>query len=456
MKLDGKAAGRDFTQGSILGQMIPFLSLFLLANLLNSIYNTVDTAVIGQYVGNEGTVAVTVGGKMLNLMTHVGIGLSSAGQILIAQQTGAKRQDELNETIGTLFSMLFISAAGLALLCISFSVPILNFLNTPEEAFSQAWAYLCITSIGLPLMFGYNAVSAALRAMGDSRNPLYFIAIASIVNLVLDIVFIRFMGMGGAGAALATVIGQGLSFVLSVVILYRRKEQFGFDFKLRSFRIKSDKMKKILEIGIPLAANSVFISAAQLYTMKFVNAYGLAQAAAYGIGDKVIHLMNTITTSVKSAAGTMVGQNIGAKKYDRVKQVVHSCLLLSGGSALIMSAAALLFPDMIFSWFTSDADAMAYSSVFMQICALIFILSALMSAYAPVVTGTGNAKLAFIGGVLDGVVLRIGLGMLLGITFHMEVVGFFLGNALCRLGPIAIDSWYYYSGAWKKYKKLVD
>lgn len=445
---------KDFTQGSIMRQMIPFLSLFVLANLLNSVYNTVDTAVIGRYVGNEGTVAVSVGGKMLNMLTHIGMGLSGAGQILIAQQTGAQKEKDLNETIGTMFSLLFIFAAVLGTLCIVFAVPILNYLNTPSEAFSQALAYLRITSIGLPLMFGYNAVSAALRAMGDSKNPLLFIAIASVVNLVLDVFFIRNLHMGAAGAALATVIGQGLSLTLATMILYRRKEEFCFDFKASSFLIKKDKMKSILEIGIPLAANSIFISAAQLYTMKYVNAYGLVQASAYSIADKLLHLLNTLTNSVKSAAGTMAGQNLGARKYDRVKQVVHSSFTLSCVFAAVMSLLAILFSEAIFACFTTDPEVLAYSGVFMQICALILILSAILSAFSPVVTATGNTKLSFLGGFLDGVVLRIGLGMLLGITFKMEVVGFFLGNALCRLGPIVIYAWYYFSGAWKNYRKL--
>lgn len=446
---------KDFTQGSIMKQMVPFLSLFVLANLLNSVYNTVDTAVIGRYVGNEGTVAVSVGGKMLNVLTHIGMGLSGAGQIMIAQQTGAQKDQDLNETIGTMFSLLFIVATALGGLCIAFAEPILNYLNTPAEAFSEALAYLRITSIGLPLMFGYNAVSAALRAMGDSKNPLLFIAIASVVNLVLDVFFIRNLGMGASGAALATVIGQGLSFTLATMILYRRKEEFCFDFKGHSFRLKKNKMKSLLEIGIPLAANSIFISAAQLYTMKYVNAYGLVQASAYSIAEKVHHLLNTLTNSVKSAAGTMAGQNLGAKKYDRVKQVVHSSFILSGGFAAVMSLLGVIFSEEIFSCFTTDAEVLAYSGVFMQICALILVLSAVMSAFSPVVTATGNTKLSFAGGFLDGVVLRIGLGMLLGITFEMEVIGFFLGNALCRLGPIVIYAWYYFSGAWKNYRKLV-
>lgn len=447
--------GKDFTSGKVFPQLVSFLIPFILSNLLNSLYNTVDSVVIGQYVGAAGTVAVMMGGKTLNTLTLFGTSFASAGQILIAQQVGAKRQDELNETIGTMFTTLIIMGVVLGTLSILFSNTILLWLNTPVEALPASRDYLIITSAGLALMFGYNAVSAVLRSMGDSKSPLLFIAIAAVLNLILDIIFVRFMNMSAAGTALATVIGQGTSLVCSVVLLYKHREHFGFDFKFSSFAIRMDKLEVMAKLGVPLVANSMMISLTQLFMVKYVNAFGLVEAAAYGIGDKVIHLLNVITTSVKAAAGAMVGQNVGAGKHDRIKQVVRYSLLLAGASALLLSLFCLVFPYAMFRLFTSDAAVIEFGPQFMPICALIFILSAIMSAYGPVVTGTGNAKLSLIGGILDGVVFRIGFSFLLGMYLGMGVVGFFLGNALARLGPVSIDLVYYYSGAWKRYRKLV-
>lgn len=447
--------GKDFTSGKVFPQLVSFLIPFILSNLLNSLYNTVDTAVIGQYVGAIGTVAVTMGGKTLNTLTLFGTSFASAGQILIAQQVGAKRQDELNETIGTMFTALIIMGAVLGTLSILFCNPILVWLNTPAEALSASRDYLIITSAGLALMFGYNAISAILRSMGDSQSPLLFIAIAAVINLILDILFVRFMNMSAAGTALATVIGQGVSLVCSIVLLYKHKDQFGFDFKLSSFAIKKDKLAIMTKLGVPLVANSMMISLTQLFMVRYVNAFGLVESAAYGIGDKVIHLLNIITTSVKAAAGAIVGQNIGANQYDRVKQVVRYSLLLTGLSALLLSGFCMVFPRAMFRLFTSDVEVLEFGPSFMPICSLIFILSAVMSAYGPVVTGTGNARLSLIGGILDGVVFRIGFSFLFGMYLNMGVVGFYLGNALARLGPVTIDLAYYYSGAWKRYRKLV-
>jgi putative MATE family efflux protein len=204
--------GSDFTQGSIPQMLLKFAGPLLLANILNSLYNTVDMVIIGQYAGSTGTVAVSLGGKMLQFLTVISMGLSGGGQILIAQQSGAKRGDLIKNSIGTLFTLLAVISVVFSVICLLLSRRIIGWLNTPVEAVNWALSYLRVTSIGLPLMFGYNAVSSVLRGMGDSKHPLLFIGIAAALNLILDIVFIVYFNLGAMGTALATVIGQGVSF----------------------------------------------------------------------------------------------------------------------------------------------------------------------------------------------------------------------------------------------------
>ena len=182
------AIGTDFTQGEVMPLLLRFFLPFLLANLLNSIYNTVDTIIIGQFVGSSGIVAVTMGGKMLNLFTNIGLAFAGGGQVLISQLVGAKRREEINATIGTLFSEMLGLSVIFAAVTLLLSKRIITWLNTPEEAFESAVVYLRITCVGLPLIFGYNAVSSVLRGMGDSKSPLVFIAIAAFINLVGDLV----------------------------------------------------------------------------------------------------------------------------------------------------------------------------------------------------------------------------------------------------------------------------
>ncbi|MBE6018443.1 MAG: MATE family efflux transporter [Lachnospiraceae bacterium] len=450
-----KKMGVDFTEGKILPMMIRFIGPFLLANLLNSLYNTIDTMIIGQFVGSTGIVAVSLGGKMLNLFTNVGVALAGGGQIFIAQIIGAKRRDQLNSAIGTLLSEMFGLAVIFAVITLILSRNIIVWLNTPAESFDAALNYLRITCIGLPLIFGYNATSSVLRGMGDSMKPLIFIAIAAGFNLIGDIIFIVVFGLGATGTAIATVLGQGLSLVCSTVFLYKKKEQFGFDFKLKSFAIDWKKFWIVFKLGFPNVIRSFFITGTQLVLMGYINMFGVESSAAYSIGDKVYHMANIFSTSVQAASGSLIGQNFAAGKHDRIRKIMRYSFLMVVSVAAVLSAASLLFPKAIFGLFTSEPGVLTFARPMMAISCIIYFLSSIMAAYEGVVAGTGNSILRMIGGILDGVVFRIGLSFLFAYVFHMDVLGFFLADACSRLAPVSIGMIYYHSGAWKKRKVLI-
>lgn len=448
--------GTDFTSGRVMPMLLKFFLPFLLANVLNSLYNTVDTIIIGQFVGSTGIVAVNLGGKMLTLFTQVGLGLAGGGQVLISQLVGAKKRDELNSTIGTLFTEMLVISTACAVVTFIFAKDILKILNTPAESYDAAYAYLCITIIGLPLIFGYNAVSSVLRGMGDSKSPLIFIAIATVVNIIGDVVFILVFDLGAAGTAIATVLGQGVSLVFSLSTLYRRREKFGFDFKLSSFAIDWRKLRLMLKLGFPVAVRGVFIISTQLYMLSFVNGYGLVPAAAYSIGDKIYQLANIFTMAARQAAGAMAAQNIGAGRPDRAKTIAKCSAVISYSAAFTLSCLALAFPRSIFALFTDDPGVMEYAVTFLRIACLIFFFSATICPFEAIVSGTGQVAVSFIGGILDGVVFRIGFSFLFAFVLDMGVAGFFLGDAMARWGIILTSGSYVLFGKWENRKKLVD
>ena len=451
-----KLMGTDFTEGKIFPMLLKFMLPFLLASILNSLYNTVDTIIIGRFVGSVGIVSVNMGGRMLNLFTGIGLTLAGGGQVLISQLFGAKRRSEFNSTIGTMFTEMIVISVVLGAATLLLAENILRWLNTPEESFAGALAYLRITCFGLPLIFGYNAVSSVLRGMGDSRSPLIFIAIAAVINLIGDIIFIVVFHLGAAGTAYATVLGQGLSLLFSVVVLYRKRDRFGFDFKLRSFAVDWEKLWIMLKIGFPMTLRILFINITQMYMTSFVNLYGLTESAAYSIGDKIIHLTNIFSTSARQAASGMVGQNIGAGRQDRVPIIVRCSAVITLVTAVLLSACSLLFPNAMFGLFSDDPAVLAYAKVFMRIACLIYILGGIMSPFEAVVSGTGNSFLGFLGGMLDGVVFRLGFSFLFAFVMDMGVAGFLLGDAMARLGPITVSGTYYLTGAWKRRKRLIE
>lgn len=446
--------GTDFTQGHVFPHLLRFMLPFLLASILNSLYNTVDTIIIGHFVGSVGIVSVNMGGRMLNLFTQISLTLAGGGQILIAQLFGAHHREQFNSTIGTLFTEMLVMSIALACGTFVFAADILNWLNTPAGSFEGALAYLRITCIGLPFIFGYNAVSSVLRGMGDSKSPLIFIAVAATVNVIADYFFIVNFHLGAAGTAIATVLGQGVSLIFSLVLLYRKRETFGFDFKLKSFAVDWKKLGIMLKIGLPMTVRALLINITQMYMTSFVNLYGMSDAAAYAIVDKVIHLTNIFSTSTRQAAGSMIGQNIGANRHDRVRSIVRYSLLIAGTAAIMLSVCSLLFPMQMFGLFTSDPAVLAHARAHMRITCLIYLFGALMCPFESVVTGTGNSLLGALGGILDGVVFRFGFSFLFAFHFNLGVEGFLLGDALARLGPILVSGTYYFSGAWKRRKRV--
>lgn len=222
-------------------QMFFFMLPFMLSNAMQVLYSTIDMIIVGEYVGTAGISAVGQSSQIVNFATMVCLGFSNAGQVLLAQALGAGKKKETNNIIGTIFSLVLILAVALSAIILVLRSVILDVMNIPKESYDMAMQYMIICAAGLVFTAGYNMVSAVLRGMGDSKRPFLFIAIASVVNLVLDLLFTGLLGWGVAGAAYATIIGQAVSFVFSLFYLYKRKESFGFDFERNSFKINRDR-----------------------------------------------------------------------------------------------------------------------------------------------------------------------------------------------------------------------
>ncbi len=446
--------GADFTAGSIPKLLLRFALPILLAQLLGSAYNMTDLIIIGQFVGRAGTVAVTMGGKLLLLLTNISTGLASGGQICISHHLGEHGHDACLRThIGTLLSGTMLAAIGFSVLSYTLSPQILRLLQTPAEALDGACTYLRIISFGIPLLFGYNAIASALNGMGDSIRPLILIGAATVVNLTLDLILVGWVQLGITGAAIATVIGQGTAFLASIFILYRGRARTGFDFHPSAFRIHLPCLRQMLRIGVPIAGSQSLTTISQIVVVGFVNRYGLVAAAAYGIADKIVSLLNIASNSMKNASASVIGQNYGAKQYSRVHVTLRTALRYAVPVALLLSVLSLLFPQAFFRLFTPDADVLAMASSLMVYAPAGFLLSSVLCAYGGATIGLGRSDLVFLSGVMDSVVCRLLFCWLFGSALHMGISGFFLGNAIARLGPISIDMLYYYFGGWQSGRK---
>ena len=447
---------KDLTTGSVGKELLRFSFPFMLSNALQTVYNLVDMVVVGQFVGASGLSAVSIGGQIVWLLSCLAIGYSSGGQIFISQLVGARDHAGIRRTIGTLFTVIAAFSILFTILGIAFHRPLLELLNTPPESMEQARDYVVICSAGMFFVYGYNTVSAVLRGMGDSTRPFLFIAIAALLNVVLDLIFVGPLGMASAGAALATVISQAVSFIISMLYLYIRRESFGFDFKLKSFAVDGRTFKSLSYLGLPLTVQTTAINISMLYVSAGINTYGLVYSSVYGIGGKLQSIMFIITNSISTASASMFGQNLGAGKPDRVKKILWFGNLYCMIFFVVVAVICLLIPEPIFRLFTQDAHVSAQAGHFMVTLVVMFSGFATMTAGIALINGIGNGSLSLITALLDGVVVRIGLCMLMAGPMGLGVWGYFWGNALAGYVSTIIGDFYYFTGAWKRRKLMID
>ncbi len=446
----------DLTEGSVTKKLLYFAFPFMLSNLLQTVYNLVDMSVVGHYMGSAGLSAVSVGGRLVELLTFLCTGFVTGGQILLSQQVGAKQKEGIQKTIGTLFTFTMLMAVVLGVTSIVFHRTLLDLLNTPPAAYDQAASYMVICNSGCIFIFGYNALCAILRGLGDSKRPLVFVAVASVINLVLDLVFVAGFQMGAAGAAIATVISQAISFLSALVYLVIRRDAFGFTFSRRSLRIQGSILKTLIKLGLPLAFQMAAISISMLFVNSYINAYGEAASAVYGAGTKLQGIPSIITHGMSTANASMVGQNMAAGKPERVRKAVHTCFALNATVYGVFIVVCLVAPRMVFSLFTTEPSVMELAPTYLRISCIGFAASIFNSSFNSVINGIGFTALSMTIGLLDGVVARISFSLLFGITLGMGLNGFFLGHSLAIWVTALLSLFYYLSGHWRRRRLAVE
>ncbi len=445
---------RDFTKGNITKQLLTFAFPLFLSNLLQVVYNMVDMAIVGHVLGKAGTSAVSVGGDISVLLTFVGIGFGNAGQVLIARYIGAKEQHKIGRFVGTMCGFLMVCAVVISILGLIFQNTLLALMNTPPESFSGAASYSAICMFGMVFIYGYNMVSAVMRGMGDAKHPLVFIGIAAVLNVILDIVFVVWFDMGAGGAALATVISQGVSFLASAVFLAKNKHRFSLSITLRDFvRWDTEMLSSLVKLGAPMAIKNASVQVSKLFVNSWVNSYGVEVSAFAGIANKVASVSNMISIAMNTAGSTVVGQNLAAREFERVKRVLGNLAVIMCSIALTLSAVMVLFPNHVFGLFSQDASVLALAKPYVPIAILLFFGGATRAIMNALLNGSGNYKINFVTAIMDGIVMRIGLAVLFGLVLDFRHYGFWLGDALAGFTPFWIGLVFLLSGQWKKEQK---
>lgn len=364
-------AKNDLTQGSLVKRVVFFSIPFLLANIIQALYGAADLFFIGQYCTAESVAAVSTATQVTQIITSIISGLTLGGTVLVGKYVGMKREKEVKETIGTNLTLFFFVGIILTVLLLTFAEPILYALQTPAAAFEKAKEYVWVCGFGIVFICGYNAISAILRGCGDSKTPLIFVAFAGVLNIIGDYIFVKYFQMDVSGAALATIISQGVSMFCSII--YLNKKKFIFTFKLSNFKIVKERAIELAKVGIPITLQECMVRLSFLYLTSVTNSLGVAASSAVGIASKYDVFAMLPATSAASALASVVAQNYGAGKYDRMNKslLVGVCFALPISMCFFLWAQ--ISPETMIGLFTKDADTIRVGVDFFRTCSYDYI-----------------------------------------------------------------------------------
>ncbi len=438
----------NLSKGNVFKQLVLFSLPFLLSNLIQSLYSVADMIIVGQFAGTLSMSGVNIGSQVTFLITNMVLGLSIGATVLIGQYLGADDRRALKETIGTLFTSLSILAIVLTISVHFLKVPLLKLIKTPSDSFSEAESYFFITNLGTIFIFGYNALSAVMRGMGDSKNPLIFVSVACVLNIALDILLVAKFNMGATGAAVATVSSQAVSMILCII--YLAKNNFIFDFKLSSFKVSKKRVKLLLKVGVPTSIQNVATSASFLFLTALVNTTGGAIAsAAVGAVGKLNGFAILPAVAMSSSVSAMSAQNLGAGEEKRATKTMFIGMAIAGIISIIAYIFINVFPELCMSAFGDDPEMIKNGVIYLRSFSLDYLTVPWLFCMNGLFIGSGHTTFSLINGSLSSIFIRIPASYLFGVVMEGGLYGVGLGAPCASFVSLCLAIWFYLSGKWK-------
>ena len=402
--------GKDLTQGSIMDNIMTFSLPYMLAYFLQILYGLADLFVIGQYCGVESTTAVSNGAQVMYMVTVVLIGLAMGTTVLTARAIGAKDSVRARTVVGNTVTMFAVVAIVLMVVLLCLRGWIVDVMDTPTEAVSGMEHYLTICFIGIPFVIAYNIIASIYRGLGDSKSPMYFVAVACVVNIILDYAFIGALRLGAMGAALGTTLSQAASVLFALYSISRHKGVV--DICRNDLRPQHDVIKQILKIGLPIAMQDGFIQISFLAITVIANGRGIVDAAAVGIVEKFIGLVFIVPSAMLSTVSAISAQNIGADKMPRAKQTMRTAMLITSVYGLVVAVTLQFIPQVAVGLFTSDSQVLAQGSDYLRGYVWDCIFAGIHFCFSGFFTACGYALISFLHNSMSIVCARVPLAWL--------------------------------------------
>lgn len=380
----------DMTEGNIVKLLITFAIPLLLGNIFQYLYNTVDSLVVGNFVGKEALAAVGSTTYIINTLVMFFGGISVGASVIISRYFGAHDDEQLHRSIETTIALTFIGSVLCTVLGIVLAPVLLRFMDTPEDVLPSSSVYLRIYFGGITGLMVYNMGSGILRAVGDTKRPLYFLIFSSILNIILDLIFVVAFDMGIAGVAYATVVSQMISAILVLLLLTKTQEKYRLVWK--DLHVDLDLTKEILSVGLPVGIQQAITSFSNVYVQSYINSFGSSGMAGWSCFTKIDSFLGLPLQSLAQAITTFAGQNVGAKNLKRVKDGVKASLKMSIPFLFAMATVLYVFAPQLVALFNQDPEVIYYGTLFLRLCVYVVPITSLTQIFAGTMRGAGSAK----------------------------------------------------------------
>lgn len=430
----------DLTKGSVPKVLMQFAMPYLLANVLQALYGGADLFVVGRFDDAASVAGVAIGSQVMQTVTGIILGLTAGITVLIGIATGARDEKKAAATIGSAVWLFAIIGAVLTLLMTVWHDTIATAMHTPPEAMTDTRHYLLICSLGIPFIIGYNVVFGIMRGLGDSRSPLYFVALACVINIVLDFVLVGGCHMRAAGAATATIASQGISFAAALCYLHRKG--FRFPFTRRDIRLNGILSKRIIKLGTPIALQDALINISFLIITVIVNRMGVTASAALGVVEKLIVFAMLPPVAISSAVAAMTAQNYGAGLTDRINR----CLKSGIGMALVFGTAFCIYsqflPETLMGIFTNDAPVIELGAEYLHGYSIDCIIVSFVFCINSYFSGQGNSLFPMVHSLIATFLFRIPLSWIFSHIAPTSLFPMGFAPPLATMVSLAICLWY--------------
>ncbi len=442
---------QDMTKGSPFKLLLSFSIPLLIGSLFQQFYTMADSIIVGKFVGADALASIGACSSVIYLLFSLFLGLSAGIGIVISQYFGAGDGSTVRKGIACSVYILLAASILLTLIGLTLARPILTFLGTPEEIMRDAAVYFQITSGGIVAVAFYNGISSILRALGDSRTPLIFLALAALLNVGLDLLFVTVFHMGVAGAALATAIAQFSSACACLV--FSLKTNPYFHIKKEEFRPDTGLIRRMMHIGLPLALQNAMIAFSCVMLQSVINSFGTMIMAVFTATNRIENLVNQIYIAANTALSNYTAQNLGAGNTDRVRAGTRCCIQITVGFSLLMVLVMYLCGHMFMGWFVTDRQVIETGAQALKLISLFFVFWGLLYVFRGILNGAGNAGFALVSGILE-VVGRMGCAFLLTSIPFIGQWGIWLAEGLTWILVSAAGAICYFRGKWTQ-KKLI-